>query len=132
MKKLIYIIALILPLFLKAQTKKDTLFIKYDFELLFKIQNPVTKEFKYLIKDSHIESGGIYFLEKKIYINNKKKMKIHCLKDIIKKANAFSKEDMNDILDFNLYLYFGKLGYKKYFLVKKNEQIEVNVVYAIE
>lgn len=132
MKKHIYIIALILPLFLKAQTKKDTLFIKYDSELLYRIQNPVTKEFKHFIKDSEIESGYIYFLEKKIYKRDKKKIKTRYLRDIIKEANAFSKEDKNDILDDKLYRHFAKLGHKNWCLIKENKQIEVRVVYAIE
>jgi len=137
MKKLILII-LLLPFYLISQNskEKDTLFIKYDFDLLSREQDPISKEFYYLIKDSQIESGYIYFLEETIYNNKnniKTSAKIHCLRDIINKANAFSKKDKNDLKDYKLFDYFSnQTSYTTYFLVKKDKFIEIGIVHAIE
>lgn len=132
MKNLILIL-LITPIFLFAQEKKDTLFIKYDSKLLIRGQNPITKEFYYLIKDSENESGYISFREKKIYTNLIISSKKHCLKNLIKNAEAYNDKDLNDLNDAKLFDYFSKkVDYDVYFLVKKNKYIEVDIMYAIE
>ena len=126
-------ILFIFPFFLCAQERKDTLFIKYDFELLSRVQNPITKEFVFLIKDSQVKSGCICFLEENIYDSIKTRAKIHSLRDIINRANAFSKKDKNDLKDYKLFDYFSnQTNYKTYFLVKKNKFIEIRIVYEIE
>lgn len=134
MKKLFFISIVLFTISLKSQNKKDTLFIKYDFKLLNREQNPISNEYYYLIKDSNIESGYIYFLEKKIHRSNKfnTKSKIYCLEKIIKNANAFSKKDKTDLIDSKLFDYFSKKSFKTFFLVKNNEFIEVDIIYEIE
>lgn len=132
MKNLILIL-LITPIFLFAQEKKDTLFIKYDYKLLIRGQNPITKEFYYLIKDSENESGYISFREKKIYTNLIISSKKHCLKNLLKNAEAYNDKDLNDLNDAKLFDYFSKkVDCDVYFLVKKNKYIEVDIMYAIE
>ncbi|MCD8443305.1 hypothetical protein [Tenacibaculum finnmarkense] len=133
MKKYIYIIAFILPLFLKAQTKKDTLFIKYDFELLSRNQDHVTKEYYYLIKDKDNNSGYMYFLEKKIHIDLSTNSKIYCLEKMLRKSKAFYKKGRINFWKFLVYLYKKNNNNKsKVFLIKKNSFIEVEVVEEIE
>jgi hypothetical protein len=131
MKNLI-IILLIIPLFLIAQKKKDTLFIKYDSNLLIRGQNPITKEIYYLIKDSKNESGYISFREKNIYTNLIISSKKHCLKDIILKARAYNDKEQTDLSDDKLFDYFYRDDFDVYFLVKDDKYIEVGIMYAIE
>ncbi len=133
MKNLLFISIILFSISLKSQNKKDTLFIKYDFKLLNRGQNPVSKEYYYLIKDSNVESGYIYFSEKKVYKNGiSTKSKIYCLRNIIEKADAFSRKNNEDLIDTKLFDYFSKDNFETYFIIKNKEYIEVDIVYEIE
>ncbi len=62
------------------EEKQDTLFIKYDKTISKRLQNPVTKEFYYTIKDLDNKEDIVYFKEKKILKNIKIRQKQQCLK----------------------------------------------------
>ncbi|WP_417784759.1 hypothetical protein [Tenacibaculum sp.] len=119
MKKITLLILLIFSICSYTQEqKKDTLFIKYDNDLLKKYKHPIDNYNYYLIKGAG-NSGTISFEEKHIYFDLNPK-NIYCLKDIIKKARAYFRK--GKINDFRLATYLGKFTL---FFVKKNEFIKV-------
>ena len=73
MKNLFIILLLTSSFLVKAQECKDTLFIKYDNRHLKRVQNPITKEYKYFIKDEDNDSEYMFFLEKKVLKTTTKK-----------------------------------------------------------
>lgn len=102
---------------------KDTIFIKYDNNLLKKYKEPIDNYNYYLIKDSGT-CGTISFEEKQIYLDLRTN-KIYCLKNIIKKAKAYhtkNKYKIGKIDDCNLANYLGKFTL---FFVDENEFIKV-------
>lgn len=134
MKKIVLLLLFIQSLSLLAQNNTDTLFVKYDEKLLIRNQNPENKKFYYSIRDSKVESGSLLFIEKKIHKEKKtiQSNKMECLKELIKKAEAFAENDSNDIIDDMLLTYFNNKKYRKYYFVKKNKFIEVAIEYIID
>ncbi|MGG8496281.1 MULTISPECIES: hypothetical protein [Tenacibaculum] len=131
MKKPLFIILLLInTLLIRAQEEKqDTLFIKYDKTISKRLQNPVTKEFYYTIKDLDKKPEITYFKEKRILKKLKTRKKQQCLKNIIKKSGAYYRKDR--LIDSKLFAYFKNDGYKVYFLVKNKTFIEVEIWYEI-
>jgi hypothetical protein len=70
MKNLIYFLLIFSLNSLSQETKKDTLFIKYDNSLLTKFKYPEDDNLYYKIKGTG-NDGFTYFLEDKIYNNLK-------------------------------------------------------------
>ena len=100
--------------------KKDSLFIKYDNNLLKRYKHPIDNYDYYLIKDSGT-CGTISFVKEQVYSDLKPK-KIFYLKDIIKKAGAYHKYKKGKIDDCDLANYLGKFTL---FFVSDNKFIKV-------
>lgn len=124
MKNLFCILTIILSFYSFSQEqKRDSLFIKYDNDLLKKYKHPIDNYDYYLIKDTG-NNGTISFEETQIYSNLKSK-NIFCLKDIIKKARAYytkNKYKKGKINDYKLATYLGKFTL---FFVNDNKFIKV-------
>lgn len=105
------------------ELKKDSLFIKYDNDLLKKYKHPVDNYDYYLVKGSGT-CGTISFVKEQSYSELKPK-NIFCLKDIIKKAGAYhtkNKYKKGKIDDCELANYLGKFTL---FFVNDNKFIKV-------
>ncbi|MDO6676876.1 hypothetical protein Q4517_15145 [Tenacibaculum sp. 1_MG-2023] len=130
MKNLFIILLLTSSFLVKAQQKQDTLFIKYDNRYLKKVQNPITKEYKYFINDEDNDSEYMFFLEKKTYTNLKTYSKIHCLKKLLRKSKVYNKKKLDDYIFFN---FLSSLSKKNiYFLKKENLFIEFDLIMSID
>jgi len=106
--------------------KKDTLFIKYNDNLLLKKwQNPNNNEFSYRIKGTG-NNGLIYLLEDKKY-NNLKHKKIKCLKKLLKREDIYNRKGRKD--DWKLNQFFDKYII---FLVKGKEFTKLEARYEID
>lgn len=127
----IYITAILLLLSFNAiaqkqELEKDTLFIKYDDSLLTKFQYTEDNNIYYKIKGTGKRDDFVYLLEQKFYRKLKSK-KIQCLKKVLIKSNSYIEKDK--LSDWKLAEYLSKY---LIFLVKENNYIKVQVVYAIE
>ena len=103
--------------------KKDSLFIKYDNNLLKRYKHPIDNYNYYLIKNTG-NNGTISFVETQIYSDLKPKNIFH-LKYIIKRANAYYKKNKykkGKINDSKLASYLGKFTL---FFVNDNKFIKV-------
>lgn len=130
MKNLFIILLLTSSFLVKAQECKDTLFIKYDNRHLKRVQNPITKEYKYFIKDEDNDSEYMFFLEKKVYTYLKTNSKTHCLRRLLRKSKAYNKKKLDDYAFFN---YLSSLSKKNiYFLKRENLFVKVDLVIAID
>ena len=66
MKNIFIIFLFASSVLVKAQEQQqDTLIIKYNNKRIKRVQNPITKEYKYFIKDKDNDSEYMFFLEKK-------------------------------------------------------------------
>ena len=112
------------------EQKKDTLFIKYDYHLLKKYEDPIGHYKYYLIKDTG-NNGTVSFEEKQRYVDLKPK-KIHYLKDILNKADVYYKNNLykkGKINDSKLADYLAEYVI---FLIKDKISIKILVVHEIE
>ena len=125
MKNLIYFLLIFSLNSLSQETKKDTLFIKYDNSLLTKFKYPEDDNLYYKIKGTG-NDGFTYFLEDKIYNNLKTKKKL-CFKSVLRKSDAYYKK--GKLGDSKLAKYLGKYII---FLIKENKYIKVKVVQEIK
>lgn len=132
MKKIVFIL-LFMSFFVKAQSQQenDTLFIKYDKKLLKRLQDPVTKEINYFVLDKDKDSGYMFFLEKQLFKDLTTKSKIYCLNKLLKKSKAYKNSILDDYVFFN-YLSSNFGSKTKWFFVKNNLSIEVDLIYAID
>ncbi len=127
----IYITAILLLLSFNAiaqkqELKKDTLFIKYDDSLLTKFQYTEDNNIYYKIKGTGKRDDFVCLLEQEFYRKLKSK-KIQCLKKVLRKSNSYIEKDK--LSDWKLAEYLSKY---LIFLVKENNYIKVQVVYAVE
>lgn len=103
MKTIITYLAVIIPLLTFAQVKKkDTLFIKYDSLFLKKFERMGENKAHYYIKSTG--NNGTLLLEIDSTFQNLKSEKIECIEEVLKKSNAFYKEDKLDDYRLGNYL----------------------------
>ncbi len=127
MKNILLYSLLFLSLYSFSQEQiGDTLFIEYDNSLLTKYTQPIDKYNYYLIKGTGNKEELVYLMEYEIYRNLEPK-NVQCLKKVLKKSNAYYKN--NKLHDSKLANYLGKYVI---FLIKENKYIKVQAVLEIE
>lgn len=105
------------------EQKKDTLFIKYNENLLKKFKEPYDNYYYYIIKNTG-NNGTISFEEKQVYFDLNPK-NVYCLENIIKEAGAIYKKNkykLGKINDSKLANYLGEFTL---FFVDENKFIKV-------
>jgi hypothetical protein len=108
---------------------RDTIFIKFDKNILTRKQERNGGKHYYLIKDLDQKKSEItYFSEKKEYPNIKP-TEILNLREIIEESGAYY--DTNKFNDSVLFNYFSQAGYI-IFIVKENKCIKVEINSVIE
>jgi len=131
MKKTISLLTIIFSFYAFGQEKCDTLFIKYDNEILQRRQHPLKDYFYYTIKDNDNKEDIIYFIEEEVITKNTpKKIKPIRLKRVLKKSKAYYKKNKFD--DWKLFDYFNKLKQSTIIFVEGDTYYKVGVVYEIE
>lgn len=134
MKSYILILSILLSFSSLAQEQlKDTLFIKYDINLLSSKHDTIEKNTFHIIKGTG-NNGFVYFLEvEKLYNLNHKK--INCLKNILRrneftfKSKYINQDKIGKLNDWILAKYFSKYIL---FLVNDKDFIKVEARYEIE
>ncbi|MDO7173440.1 hypothetical protein [Mariniflexile sp. AS56] len=107
---------------------RDTIFIKFNKNILTRKQDVNGKNYYYLIKNLDQDSETTYFSEQQEYLNIEP-TEILNLREIIEKSGAYYGKDKFN--DFDLFNYFSKAGYIV-FLVKENKCVKVEINSVIE
>lgn len=128
MKNILFILLVLIFTTLKGQEQKgDTLFIKYDEKILTEWKNPNDKITYYTPKAKNNEEQWFFFEEKKRIKDLSTPSNLITLEEIFKEAF------MDNIYRADrLFNYFEKDNHNIYFLVRKNEFIQVYVGYSID
>lgn len=134
MKSYILILLILFSFSSLAQEKiKDTLYIKYDINILSRKQDTIEKKFIHLIKGTG-NNGFVYLLEVEI-LNNLNPKKVNYINNILNK-NEFSfkskylnKDKRGKINDWKLAEYFDK---HMIFLVSGKNYIKVTTKFEID
>lgn len=107
---------------------RDTVFIKFDKNILTRKQEVNGKNYFYLIKNLDQDSGTTYFSEQQEYLNIEP-TEILNLRELIEKSGAYYGKDKFD--DFDLFNYFSQAGYV-IFIVRENKYFKVKPIFEIE
>lgn len=109
--------------------QKGVIYLQYDSKLLTRYQHPIDKYFYYFIEKSRKSEGSFWLEEKAInVITQPTQYKVNNLEEVIKRSKSYWK---GVIVGFELYEYL-TANYNKIYLIKDDNIIEVEPMYAIE